>query len=163
MSRDNEFFMSVEQAIDCFSADVYRMAYARTNNKSDAEDITQDVFIKYMRETKPFQDKNHVKAWLLRVAINSSKNLVTSAWHRKNIPVEEAEAVYTEMEEKSEVYYAVQKLPEKYRIVVHLYYYEGYSVEEIGKMLSVKESTVKSWLLRARKKLKVLLKEDIDV
>ena len=163
MSEKKEFMMSVESAIDCFSTDVFRMAYARTGNKSDAEDITQDVFIKYMKETKPFYDENHVKAWLLRVAINSSKNLVNSAWHKRNTAMEAADLMSTQIEEKSEVYYAVKKLPEKYRIVVHLYYYEGYSVEEIGTMLEAKESTVKSWLRRARAKLKDLLKEDIDV
>lgn len=163
MSDEKEFVMSVEEAVEKYSTDVFRMAYARTNNKSDAEDITQDVFIKYMKETKPFQSENHVKAWLLRVAINSSKNLVNSAWHRKNTSMDAADLLYTELEETSEVYYAVMKLAEKYRIVVHLYYYEGYSVEEISKILAAKESTVKSWLRRARGKLKDLLKEEIDV
>lgn len=163
MEKNNEFVMSVEDAINCFSTDVFRMAYARTGNKSDAEDITQDTFIKYMKETKPFCDENHVKAWLLRVTINSSKNLVTSAWHRKNTSMEAADLMSTQMEERSEVYDAVLKLPEKYRVVVHLYYYEGYSVEEIAAMLSAKDSTVKSWMRRARLKLKDILKEDIDV
>lgn len=163
MSDVKQFIMPVEEAVEKYSTDVFRMAYARTNNKSDAEDITQDVFIKYMKETKPFQNENHVKAWLLRVAINSSKNLVNSAWHRKNTSIDAADLLYTELEETSEVYYAVMKLPEKYRIVVHLYYYEGYSVEEISRMLEAKESTVKSWLRRARGKLKDLLKEEIDV
>jgi len=163
MNGENEFVMSVENAMNRFSTDVYRMAYARTGNKSDAEDITQDTFIKYMKETKPFSDENHVKAWLLRVAINSSKNLVTSAWHRKNTSMDAADLMSTAIEDKSDVYYAVLKLPEKYRIVVHLYYYEGYSVEEIANILSAKDSTVKSWMRRARMRLKELLKEDIDV
>ena len=163
MEEKIEFVMSVEAAIDHFSTDVYRMAYARTGNKSDAEDITQDTFIKYMKETKPFVDEKHVKAWLLRVAINSSKNLVTSAWHRKNTSMDAADLMSTQMEEHNEVYDAVLKLPEKYRIVVHLYYFQGYSVEEIATMLDAKESTVKSWMRRARLKLKELLKEDIDV
>lgn len=163
MEKKIEFVMSVETAIDRFSTDVYRMAYARTGNKSDAEDITQDTFIKYMKETKPFVDENHVKAWLLRVAINSSKNLVTSAWHRKNTSMDAADLMSTQMEERSEVYDAVLKLPEKYRVVIHLYYFQGYSVEEIAAMLDAKESTVKSWMRRARLKLKELLKEDIDV
>ncbi len=163
MSNENGFVMSVEMAIDCFSTDVFRMAYARTGNKSDAEDITQDTFIKYMKETKPFVDENHVKAWLLRVAINSSKNLVNSAWHRKSTSMEATDLMSVELEEESDVYHAVLKLPEKYRIVIHLYYYEGYSVEEIATMLSAKESTVKSWMRRARMKLKTLLREDVDV
>ncbi len=163
MEENIRFVMSVESAIDRFSTDVFRMAYARTGNKSDAEDITQDTFIKYMKEMKPFVDENHVKAWLLRVAINSSKNLVNSAWHRKNTSMDAADLMSTQIEDQSEVYNAVLKLPEKYRIVVHLYYFEGYSVEEIAAMLSAKESTVKSWMRRARMKLKDMLKEEIDV
>lgn len=163
MEENIKFVMSVESAIDRFSTDVFRMAYARTGNKSDAEDITQDTFIKYMKETKAFVDENHVKAWLLRVAINSSKNLVNSAWHRKNTSMDAADLMSTQIEDQSEVYNAVLKLPEKYRVVVHLYYFEGYSVEEIAAMLSAKESTVKSWMRRARMKLKDMLKEEIDV
>lgn len=163
MEENIKFVMSVESAIDRFSTDVFRMAYARTGNKSDAEDITQDTFIKYMKETKAFVDENHVKAWLLRVAINSSKNLVNSAWHRKNTSMDAADLMSTQIEDQSEVYNAVLKLPEKYRVVVHLYYFEGYSVEEIATMLSAKESTVKSWMRRARMKLKDMLKEEIDV
>ena len=163
MSEEIIFNMSVDEAIERFSTDVFRMAYARTSNKSDAEEITQEVFIKYMKETKPFQSEDHVKAWLLRVAINSSKNLLNSAWHRKSTSIDAADVLHTELEEESEVYHAVLKLPEKYRVVVHLYYYEGYSVEEIGTMLSAKESTVKSWLRRARGRLKDMLEEDIDV
>lgn len=155
--------MSVEEAVERFSTDVFRMAYARTNNKTDAEDITQETFIKYMKETKPFEDENHVKAWLLRVTINQSINLVTSAWYRKSTAMEEADAIAKELEEKSDVYDAVMKLPEKYRVVVHLYYYEGYSVQEISSILKIKDSTIKSQLKRARAKLKEMLKEDIDV
>ena len=77
--------------------------------------------------------------------------------------MEAADLMSTVIEEKSDVYYAVQKLPDKYRTVIHLYYYEGYSVEEIADILSAKDSTVKSWMRRARIKLKELLKEDIDV
>lgn len=155
--------MSVEEVVERFSTDVFRMAYARTNNKTDAEDITQETFIKYMKETKPFEDEKHVKAWLLRVTINQSINLVTSAWYRKSTAMEEADAIAKELEEKSDVYDAVMKLPERYRVVVHLYYYEGYSVQEISNLLKIKESTIKSQLKRARAKLKEMLKEDIDV
>lgn len=163
MKNGTDFNMTVEEAIEEYSTDIFRMAYARTNNKSDAEDITQEVFLKYFKETKPFHDKNHVKAWLLRVAINTSKNLTGSAWHRKNASMVEADAVYIQLMEKSDVYYAVMKLPEKYRMVIHLYYYEGYSIKEISHLLSTKESTVKSWMRRARGRLKKMLEEEIDV
>ena len=146
-----------------FSTDVFRMAYARTNNKTDAEDITQETFKKYMKETNPFEHAINVKAWLLRVTINQSINLVTSAWYRKSTAMEEADAIAKEIEDKSDVYYAVMKLPPKYKTVIHLYYYEGYSVQEISSILGIKESTIKSQLKRARSKLKEMLKEEIDV
>lgn len=163
MRNKMTYFMSLEEAIARYSTDIFRMAYARTNNMSDAEDITQDVYVKYMLSGRKFQNEEHVKAWLLRVAINSSKNLLKSAWHRKKTPLEEADAIYTELQNESEVYYAVMQLPQKYRTVIHLYYYEGYSVREIGKIMSAKESTVKSWLHRARSRLEEVLKEEIDV
>ena len=163
MKEHTSFTMTVEEAVEQFSTDVFRMAYARTNNKTDAEDITQETFIKYMKETKPFEDANHVKAWLLRVTINQSINLVTSAWYRKSTAMEEADAIAKEIEDKSDVYYAVMKLPPKYKTVIHLYYYEGYSVQEISSILGIKESTIKSQLKRARSKLKEMLKEEIDV
>lgn len=113
MSNENTFVMTVEEAIKKFSTDVFRMAYARTNNKADAEDITQETFIKYMKEKKSFVSENHVKAWLLRVTINDSKNLVKSFWNRKSTALEEADAIAKEIKDNSEVYHAVSCLPEK--------------------------------------------------
>lgn len=155
---DND--LSVEEIIQRYSAMVYRLAYARTQNKQDAEDITQEVFLKYIRTNKKFKDEEHRKAWLLRVTVNTVKSLLTCAWHRHYAQMVEAEeeSFWIE-EEKTDVFYAVQQLPEKYRIVIQLYYYEELSVKQISQILSKKESTVKSLLRRGRERVKNLLEE----
>ncbi len=151
--------LSVEEVLSRYSDMVYRLAYARTKNRQDAEDITQEVFLKYMRSEKSFADEEHRKAWLLRVTANTSKSILTSAWAKHYARMEELPEESCQIEEKSEVFYAVQKLPEKYRIVIQLYYYEELSVQEISEILSKKESTVKSLLRRGRERVKNLLEE----
>lgn len=150
---------SVDEVLRQYSNMVYRLAYARTKNKQDAEDITQEVFLKYIRSNKNFKDEEHRKAWLLRVTANTSKSILTSAWARHYACMEELPEKSASMEEKSEVFYAVQRLPEKYRIVIQLYYYEELSVREISEILSKKESTVKSLLRRGRERVKKMLEE----
>ncbi|HAX73161.1 MAG TPA: RNA polymerase subunit sigma-24, partial [Firmicutes bacterium] len=105
-----------------------------------------------------FQSDEHAKAWFIRVTINSSKNLLTSAWFRKTIRLEDEYITTVEME--SEVYHYVLALPTKFRTVIHLYYYEDYSTKEMAQLLKVKESTIRSWLHRARTQLKEMMKGD---
>lgn len=152
----------VEKLLEMYADTVYRLAFSRTRNKQDAEDIMQDVFMKYIKADVKFNDEEHRKAWLLKVTINTTKTLLTSAWfrHRSNLD-EIEEGLSAEMEvEKSEVYYAVMQLPIKYRSVVHLFYYEEYSIKEICEIMGMKESTVKSLLHRSRKMLEKILKEE---
>lgn len=162
--------MTVEEVLAKYSDMVYRLAYARTMNQYDAEDITQDVFIKYMKYQHEFQDDEHRKAWLIRVTVNASKSLMTTAWNRKKVSMEDVEGVLEGKSELDELdmdqllLKEVAKLKEKYRIVVHLFYFEELSVKEIAQITGMKESTVKSNLFRAREILKQNLKEeDFDV
>lgn len=148
-----------KRLLEMYSGMIYRIAYSRTQNKADAEDITQDVFLKYVKADKKFNDEEHRKAWLLRVAINRTNDFVKSADYRSRAPLEEVPDAEVHIEEKSEVYYAVQSLPEKYRLAVHLFYYEDMSVKEISRLTKTKESTVKSQLSRARDMLREILKE----
>lgn len=149
--------------LDMYSGTVYRIAYARTRNKQDAEDITQNVFLKYIGANKRFDSEEHRKAWLLRVAVNCTNDFVTSAHYRHKAELdevpEEGEEPSYELEEKSEVWYAVQSLPEKYRIPIHLFYYEDMSIAQIAVITNERESTVRSQLTRARGMLKEMLKE----
>lgn len=148
----------VDYILNKYASTVYRLALARTKNTHDAEDILQEVFIKYMKANIDFESEDHRKAWILRVTINCSKNLLTSAWFRRTTKLEDNISV--SIKENSEVYKYVLDLPPKYRTVIHLFYYEDMSTLEISKVLDTKESTVRSQLHRARKLLKEKMKGD---
>lgn len=137
---------------------IYKLALAQSRDVHIAEDVTSDVFLKYMESKKVFESEEHIKAWLLRVTINASRSVFSSSWFKKTVPLDETLEACGIPEEESDVYLAVMNLPEKYRTVVHLFYYEDYSVLEIADILNSKESTVKSQLLRARALLKDSLK-----
>jgi RNA polymerase sigma-70 factor (ECF subfamily) len=143
-----------------YSNMVYRLALSRTKNIHDAEDIMQEVFLRLVKKAPDFESDEHRKAWIIRVTVNCSSKLHTSAWFRRTVPL--VEELKFETTERSEVYYAVMELPLKYRTVIHLFYYEDLSIAQISGTLSVKESTVKSQLLRARQLLKVRLKGEFD-
>lgn len=135
---------------------VYRLAFLRTKSGADADDVTQDVFLRCLRKKPTWNDREHQKAWFLTVTINCTKNLLTSAWRRHTAP--EVDGVLHMMENDTDVYGAVLALPEKYRTVIHLFYYEGYRVEEIAKLMDISANTVKSHLFRARGMLREQLK-----
>ena len=137
---------------------VWRLALARTASVPDAEDVFQDVFLQYFRHEDKFHTDEHRKAWLLRCTINRCKTLMASPWRRRTVPLDTAEEVGVE-DDYREVYNAVLSLPEKYRAVIHLHYFEGLSVAEIAATLQSTEGTVKSQLSRGRALLRDLLKE----
>lgn len=139
---------------------VYRIAFTYCKNHYDAEDITQEVFLRYLKSGKDFNDEEHLKAWLIRVAMNVSKSFLRSAWSKKTVSISEHENLCDEKQEQPEVYQAVLSLPEKYRSVVLLYYYEDYNVREIAEILRRTETAVQTQLQRARIILKSKLKED---
>ncbi len=141
---------------------VLRAAYACTGNYSEAEDITQEVFLKLHTGKYSFSDENHLKAWLIRSAINRGKSYHRSWTKKERSSLEEiSEAeLKCEFDEKDhEISREIEKLPEKYRTVIYLYYYEEYNIREISEILSKNENTVSSLLQRARKKLKERLEE----
>lgn len=142
---------------------IYKLALAETKDVHHAEDVTSDVFLKYMQTTKNFESEEHIKAWLLRVTINASKSVFSNSWFKKTVPLEETLEAAGIPEEESEVYLAVMKLPEKYRTVIHLFYYEELSVREIAEIVNSNESTVKSQLSRARGLLKEALKGESEL
>ena len=139
---------------------VYRLALAYSKNRADAEDITSDVFYRRFTCKTEFADEKHETAWLMRVTVNCAKDLLRSFRRRFTVPLEEADAV-CETPEEHDVYCAVTALPLKYRTVVHLYYFEGYSVREIGGILGRSETAVQTQLARARTMLKKALGEEL--
>ncbi|MCI9308582.1 MAG: sigma-70 family RNA polymerase sigma factor [Oscillospiraceae bacterium] len=146
------------QVVERWGDMVYRLALARTASVPDAEDIFQEVFLRYFRHEERFHSDEHRKAWLLRCTLNRCKSLLSSPWRRRIVPLETAEEVGVE-DDYREVYSAVLSLPEKYRAVIHLHYFEGLSVAEIAATLQSTEGTVKSQLSRGRALLRDMLEE----
>lgn len=150
----------IETIVKTHSNSMFKAAYAVLKNRDDAEDAVQEAFIKLMEKQPEFSDNEHAKAWLLRVTINLSKNMLKASW-RKNEP-ETQEASYTE-NEPDEVLFCVMKLEEHYRTVIHLYYYEGYSIKEIASILKLPSATVRTRLKRGRAKLRTMLEGDVSI
>ena len=136
-------------------------AYSYLHNLSDSEEILQDTLIQFMKSAPTFTSESHRKAWLLRVAGNLSKNRISYNAIRQTDELKE-ELVQEEREDLSFVWDAVKDLPVKYREVIHLFYYEGYSTAQIAQVLEKNETTVRSLLSRGRKQLKQVLKEAYD-
>lgn len=142
----------LEYLIDKYSDMVYRLAITRTRNKEESQDIYQEVFLRLSKKIPEFENSEHEKAWIIRVTINCSKNFLTTNFRKSCLELEEE--IPFETPEKSSIYYAVLDLPQKYRTIIHLFYYEGYKIEEISKMLKINSNTIKSRLVKAREKLK---------
>lgn len=135
--------------------DVYRLAVSYTHSREDAEDVCQTVFLKLMKQKDllPGKEKN----WLMQVTANECRSLLRSAWWRNTVPM--TEILCTDNTQYSQILYSVMKLAPKYRVVVYLHYYEGYSTREIGQLLKISQSAVTTRLSRARQVLKTELKE----
>lgn len=152
--------LPVQELMNMYKNNVYVAAFSICKNASDAEDVVQDTFLQYYMTHKNFENEQHIRAWLLRVAINKAKNIQSSFWHRNKVPLEEyIETLSFETPATKELFEEVMKLPEKYRVVVHLFYYEDYSIKEIARILKTTESNIKVRLSRGRAKLKDALKE----
>lgn len=172
MHKENPY----EEVILRNSDMVYRLAYSLVRTRVDADDIYQEVFMRYIKAGPVFENEEHEKAWLVRVTVNCCKNYWKSPWMRRRAAFYE-EAVSGEEEydegkacaptglhsafaraavdsEEQLLIETVKELPERYRIVIHLFYYEEMSVEEIGRITGMKASTVRTRLTRARKRLK---------
>lgn len=146
------------KVMDQYSAMVYRMAYSHLRSRADAEDISQEVFLRYYQKRPQFESEEHRKAWLLRVTINRARTYVTSAWFRRTVPLEEA--VTFPQEEQRQLDEALGQLSPGDRTLLHLFYFEELSIREISQLLHRKESTVRTQLTRARQRLKTILKGD---
>ena len=142
---------------------LFAAAFQVCGNAADAEDAAQEALLRYHLSDKEFENQEHIRAWLLRVAVNWAKNISRSFWRRNTLPLEEyMETLEFDCQESREIFREVMALPEKYRLVIHLYYYEDYSVQEIGRILGISESNVKVRLSRGRQMLKATLQEVWD-
>jgi RNA polymerase sigma-70 factor (ECF subfamily) len=137
----------IDEVIEKYSEMVYRLALAHAKNLHDAEDVFQDVFYRYISRPRSFENEEHRKAWLIRVTINRSRSL-WSMWFKKS--EELSEEMVFETREENDLYEYLKLLPEKYRSVIHLFYQEDMSIRQISEALGTRESTVRTWLTRAR-------------
>lgn len=153
--------LTAEEAYRRFADNAFAAAFSICRDKTDADDAVHDTFIKYISKNMDYNDEEHIKAWLLRTAINRAKDFTRSFARKNSVPWEDYmdELEFAEPED-SELFEAVMKLPDKYRIVIHLFYYEEQSITEISKTLKRREGTVKSQLSRGRALLKEMLTEE---
>ena len=155
--------METQALVEAYRDRLFAAAFQVCGNAADAEDAAQEALLRYLTSEKQFENEQHIRAWLLRVAINCAKNAVRSFWRRNTVPLEEyMETLEFDSGQSREIFREVMNLPEKYRLVIHLYYYEDYSVAEIGEILRLTESNVKVRLSRGRKLLKKGLQEVWD-
>lgn len=153
----------VNRAVEKYADTVKRICILHLKNTSDAEDIFQEVFLKYALCDIAFENQNHEKAWIIRVTVNACKDLIKSFFRSRTVSIDELISLpAAEKEDLSYVLQAVLSLPEKYKDAIYLHYYEGYSAAEIGKIIGKKENTVYSLLSRGRLILKDKLGGDLD-
>lgn len=148
-----------EDIINKYKDMVYRIAFTYCKNPYDAEDITQEVFLSYIISNCDILQEEHLKAWLITVTSNKCKNLLKSSWFTKMKPLDDYNLQFQEKKDYN-LYHVVMSLSKNYRIVIYLFYYEDYSTKEIAQILDKNESTIRSHLMRARKKLKDILLEE---
>lgn len=140
---------------------VYRVAYNSLVSPHDADDVTQEVFLRLLRSKTEFESGEHVKHWLLRVTINECRRLTRSPWRRHTVPLDSFEGtLQLETPEQSDLFRQVMALPKKYRVPLYLFYYEELSTEEIARIINRSPSTVRTQLYRARQQLKDTLEEE---
>ena len=139
---------------------IYKLAWAYCKDRYQADDVFQEVFFKYLKYHPRFKTPEHEKAWFIRTTINCCKSYFLSGWVKRTMVLEEntmgQEDSY-EMGERSELFYAVMDLPVKYRTVIHLFYYEGYTVKEIAELLDEKVTAITTRLSRGREQLREVL------
>lgn len=155
MLTEKEFCFYAERYIDT----VYRVAFSMLKNPHDADDVTQETFMKLYVSNVSFVTEEHVKNWLIKVAVNCCKNFFRARWRYHEDIDEYAQSLGFESKEQTELFCAIQALDRKYSVIIHLHYFEGYSCKEIGALLSISENTVSTRLRRARGKLKDILTE----
>ena len=154
----NNSALNDEAIIRKYSKTVYKTAYSIVQNKSDADDVFQNVFMKYIKKHPRFNDETHEKAWFIRVTVNAAKSFVTQAWYRNTESISE-QTEYVQ-NDKTDLDFAMKQLNPRDRAIIYLFYYEGYKTDEIAKMMKMTSVAVRTALSRARNKLKVIFEKE---
>lgn len=157
MRSEEELRAAIEQYEDT----VRRLCMIHLKNEADTQDIIQNVFLKYLLRHEAFESPEHEKAWFIRVTLNACKDLIKSVFRNRTVPLEALATYATNISDDArEVLSAVMALPQGYRDVVYLHYYEGYTVPEIGALLGKNKNTIYTHLTRARQQLREMLGDD---
>lgn len=138
---------------------IYRIAMLMFNNASDAEDAVQNVFLKYIEKGIEFTDEEHENAWFITVTRNYCKDQLKSYW-RRQVEMREIPEIPIEEDDNDGLLEYIKKLPDKYKEVIYLYYYEEYSVKEMARILERNESTIQTQLAAVRRRLKIILEKE---
>lgn len=149
-----------ERLAETYADLILRLAYTYLNHTQDAQDICQTVFLKLWEKAPAFVSPDHERAWIIRTTANACKDLLKSHWRKTTAPLEAAAAVPAPQPEEGSLLAAVNPLPPQYRAVIYLHYYEGYSAQEIARMLGKTPSAVASLLHRVRRRLETLLESE---
>lgn len=157
LREENEIIEIYERNVDM----VYRICYSFLKNTMDTEDMVQNTFIKILDQSVVLESPEHEKAWLIVTAKNLCKNHLKHWWQKRENIEDEINRVQMDEKEEGDVLKSVMKLPEKYRITLYLYYYEGYDSNEIGKIMDKPPSTIRNYLKRGRDRLKEMIGDDI--
>ena len=139
---------------------VFRVAFGYMKSRDDADDITQNVFLKLFKSDTAFETPEHLRSWLIRVAVNECKSVFRMPWRKMENIEDYAEQLAMPTPKHTELLSTVMGMPEKYRVIIYLFYYEEYSTEEIAGLLGIPAATVRTRLARGRKRLKNILTED---
>ena len=162
-AKDTDMRINTETAAEKYRDRLFAAAFHICRNAADADDVVQETLLRYHKTNMEYESEEHLKAWLLRVAINQAKNVNRSFFRHRIVPLEDyMETLSFESQESENLFLEVMRLPEKYRIVIHLYYYEEYSVKEISQILGISDSNTKIRLARGRAMLKEKLQEEWD-
>lgn len=150
----------IDEIIERYKKTVYGIALCHVGNRFDADDVFQDVFLIYFKKNKSFENEEHRKAWLIRTTLNCCKKSLASVWRKKTVHFDDVPEQFYEFSsaEESIVFTAMRELPKKYLIVMHLFYFEDYSIQKIGKILNLKAVTVRVRLKRGRDFMREKLK-----
>lgn len=149
---------SIHRLVERNKNNVYRLAMLYCKNRADADDIFQEVFLRYCKKQPVFDSQEHEKAWFIRVTVNCCKSLLRSAWFQKTTALEESIPAMTK--EEQGLYTYIKELPPNYRVVIYLYFYQGYSLVEVADMMGKNQNTVRTYLFRAKRQLKEVLEKE---
>lgn len=163
---DNAYQVDLEKAVEQYADMVYRISMTITRNESDAQDTFQETYLRLVKHRETIKSEEHLKAWLIRVASNCAKTLVTDHWNKQTQGIDETvikEQAF-EMKEQGMLFKHIRRLPKNYALSLYLFYYEEYSIQEIAGIMDKNSNTVKSYLRRAKEQLrKHLVKDGVSI